>query len=104
MSVAVDQASRNGKRIYLRPRRAKPSNNGEPGLMHVASLDCSVRQRLRHRHGAVEVVRMGRAERRKRQACLREARRKLGVRMHHRPDALELAIQQRVRVQVRMKA
>ena len=75
-------------------------DDGEAGLVDVAAADGLVREWGCDGDGAVEVVGVRGAERRDREAGLREAGGELGVRVHDGADGGELAVEQRVGVEV----
>jgi hypothetical protein len=106
--VTGDKAGGNGERIdrgvagvtVCRGRSFETLDDGEASLMDVAAGDSFVAERSGDRNRPVEVISVRGAERRNGQAGLREARGVCGVRMHDRADGRELAIEQRVRVEI----
>jgi len=79
---------------------AKASHNGKSRLMNITAINRSVRERRGYRHWAIEKISVRCTKHRDRQPCLREARGKLRMSVHDGTDLLELAIQQRMGIEV----
>ena len=100
--VAGDEAGGNGEGIDggFVAMGAEALDDGEAGLVDVAAADGLVGEWSGDGDGAVEVVGVRGAERRDGEAGLREAGGELGVRVHDGADGGELAVEQRVGVEV----
>jgi hypothetical protein len=97
-SVAGDQAGGDGERVDA--VELEVVDDGEAGLVDVAAGDRLIRQRLSTGDSPVEVVGVGGAEGGDGEAGLGEAGGELGVGVDDGADGGELAVEQRVRVEV----